>query len=323
MSVPTTWGASLAETARPVARIISESHGESKGTGRGSRYNVRVRIGAHVSIAGGLLRAFERADEQGLAALQIFTTNGSRWAPTVRAPAEVLAFAREARRRAVPILAHDSYLINLAAPAGEVRERSRAAFRAELERCEALGVGAVVMHPGAHLGEGVDEGMRRVGDHLREAIDATAGYAVRVLVELTAGQGTCLGSRFEELGAILDRVGRPERTGVCLDTCHAHAAGYDLVAAYDEVLGDLDRHVGLGEVRAFHLNDSKKPLGSRVDRHAEIGAGTIGETPFRRLVRDPRFAGVPAIVELPPAEAAASLARLTALARIRYDRKVS
>src|SRR5262249_2521984 len=160
-----------------------------------------------------------------------------------------------------------------------------------------------VLHPGAHVGSGADAGVARAADALRSAIDATPGYDVRVLIELTAGQGTCLGASFGELARILADIGRPERTGVCFDTCHAVAAGYDLrtPARYDKVWQEFDDAIGLEHLRAFHLNDSKRDLGARVDRHAEVGAGFVGDPFFRRLVRDPRFHDLPAVLELPPA----------------------
>lgn len=271
-----------------------------------------MRLGVHVSIAGGLGRALERADAAGCEAIQIFTASGRGWRVVPRDPEEVASFAKEARRRRLPVFAHGSYLINLAAPGGELLERSRAAFVAELERCEALGIEAVVVHPGAHLGEGAARGLAQVARSVRDALRATRGYRVRVLVELTAGQGTCLGGRFEDLRAILDGIGRPERTGVCFDTCHALAAGYELrtTQGYVTTWASFERIVGLEALGIFHLNDSKTDLGSHVDRHETIGQGRLGVAFFRRLVTDPRFAGMPAVVELPPEAARRSLSRL-------------
>src|SRR5687767_7097712 len=190
-----------------------------------------MKLGAHESVAGGLVRAFERADARRGEAIQIFTSNGSQWAPQRRDPGEVREFAAEARRRKTPLVAHDSYLINLAAGPGLVRDRSEVAFAQELERCEELGVSWVIMHPGAHTGAGVDVGIRRVAARVKRALRRTRGYRVGVLLELTAGQGSCLGHTFEELQALLDGIGdSPDnyaRTGVCFDTCHALAAGYD------------------------------------------------------------------------------------------------
>jgi deoxyribonuclease-4 len=269
-------------------------------------------LGAHESVAGGLINAFAHADAHAGEALQIFTSSKARWEPQRRDPGEIREFAAERRRRRSPLLSHDSYLINLAAAPGETLTRSRRAFLAELERCEALGIEHVVMHPGAHLGAGVEVGLRRVATHLGWALARTAGYRVGVLVELTAGQGTCLGVTFEEVRAILDQVGQPARMGVCFDTCHAFAGGYDLrrPAAYQAVWERFDRVVGLEHLRAFHLNDSKRDLGARVDRHEAIGEGFLGDSPFRRLVRDPRFARIPAVLELPPDVVPRNLAKL-------------
>ncbi len=270
-------------------------------------------VGAHESIAGGLMGAFERADEhggrRGPEAIQIFTKNGSTWAVKPRDPGEIKEFAAEARRRGVPLMAHDSYLINLAAE-GDLYKRSRAAFVDEIERCEALAIQHVVFHPGANVGDGVDVGLRRVAEALRWSIAQTKGYKVRLLIELTAGQGTCLGWSFAELRTLLDAVDEPTRTGICFDTCHAFAGGYDLRDDYEAVWREFDATIGLGHLHAFHLNDSKRELGARVDRHADIGAGHLGDPFFRRLVRDPRFAQIPGVLEIPPPMLAKSLTRL-------------
>jgi deoxyribonuclease IV len=258
-------------------------------------------LGAHESTAKGLCAVFDRHRSE---AIQIWTSNGSRWLPTRRDPGEVAEFATEARRRRIPLFAHASYLINLACPV----ERTRPALVDELERSEALGVGGVILHPGNHCGR--RGGVRRIVTGIRQALRKTRGYRVKVVLELTAGQGTCIGSTFEELAGLLDAIGEPARTGVCFDTQHAFAAGYDLLTRYDEVWREFDRVIGLDRLVAFHLNDSKRPLGSRVDRHAEIGRGAIGAEPFRRLVRDRRFRQVPAMIELPPEELERSLRRL-------------
>lgn len=271
-----------------------------------------MRLGAQVSIAGSLPLAFERGDDAGCEALQIFTQSSRVWAPPPRDRGEVREFAAEAARRPAPILSHASYLINLATGDPVLAARSREAFLAELERCEELGVAHVVFHPGAHCGDGVGKGLMRVARAVRWAIARTRGYRVRLLIEVTAGQGTCLGHRFEEVRALLDAIDEPGRTGVCFDTCHAWAAGYDLRSprGYETVWSELDRVIGLGRLHAFHLNDSKRELGARVDRHEEIAAGALGGQTFRRLVRDPRFAGIPAVLELPPSVVPANLGRL-------------
>jgi deoxyribonuclease-4 len=269
-----------------------------------------MRLGAHISIAGGLDRVWGRADADRCEAVQIFTQSGRGWAARARDPGAIREFAAEGARRRLPLLVHDSYLINLASGDPALAARSRAAFLEELERCEALGVGGVVFHPGAHLGDGPEVGLPRVAAAMRAALAATAGYRVRLLVEITAGQGTCLGARFAEIRWILDDVGDDARTGVCFDTCHAFAAGYDLRGGYERVWRAFDEALGLRRLRAFHLNDSRCELGSRVDRHAAIGAGVLGDGVFRRLVRDPRFRGVPAVLELPPEMVADGPSRL-------------
>lgn len=277
-----------------------------------------MRVGAHESIAGGLATALERALDHQAEALQIFTSNATRWAPTPRSPEEVAGFRRAAAAAGLPLLAHGSYLVNLASGATDLQQRSRAAFLAEVERCEALGVDGLVIHPGAHGGAGAVRGLALAAAAIRRALDRTRGFRVRVLLELTAGQGTALGATFGELGALLEAIGRPERTGLCIDTCHAFAAGHDLRGAYEAVWQQLDHAVGLEHVRAFHLNDSRGALGARVDRHAGIGEGLLGPGPFARLLADPRFADLPGVVELPPAEVPASLRKLKSLRRRAY-----
>lgn len=257
-------------------------------------------IGAHMSIASGLHLAFARGEETGCAAIQVFTKNASQWRGKAISPAEADAFRQAWQESSIgPVIAHDSYLINLAAPDEAMWRKSIAAFVDEMERCAALGIPELVMHPGAHLGAGEEAGLQRLSAAFRE-IFAAAPAGVSVLLENTAGQGTCLGYRFEHLAAVIERV--PEgRFGVCFDTCHAWAAGYDLATAagYAAVILEFDRVIGLERLRAFHVNDSKKGLGCRVDRHEHIGQGSIGEAGFAALVQDRRFAGIPKILETP------------------------
>lgn len=260
-------------------------------------------LGAHMSIAGGLHRAVERAVALGCTALQIFTRNASQWQAKPLAEAEVARFRAAWRDSGIgPIAVHDSYLINLASPDPALRQRSIRAFGEELDRCHRLGTGALVMHPGAHLGTGVEAGLERLCDSFRH-IAATAPPAVEILLENTAGQGTGLGADFAQLGEVMARV--PElQFGLCLDTCHAFAAGYDLSgeAGYAALMAEIDRCLGLDRLRLIHVNDSKKPLGSRVDRHEHPGRGAIGLAAFRRLMRDPRLGAVPKILETPKGE---------------------
>ncbi len=255
-------------------------------------------LGAHEAIAGGVSKAFERAEADGADCLQIFTRNARGWAAKALEDDEVARFRGEARRTGKPVAAHSSYLINLCSADRENRRKSWAALADELDRCERLGILGLIFHPGSHPEE--VEGIRLVAEGMTQALEKVPGK-VRLLVENTAGQGTALGWRFEQLAAIRAAVPAPHRrrVGICLDTCHTFAAGYDLStdAGYDRTLGELDRTVGLANVRAFHLNDSKKGLGCRVDRHEHVGEGTLGLAPFRRLVNDARFAALPGFVE--------------------------
>lgn len=255
-------------------------------------------LGAHEPIAGGVSKAFARAEADGADCLQIFTRNARGWAAKPLEDGEVEAFRGEARRTGKPVAAHSSYLINCASEDRDVRRKSWDALRDELGRCERLGIPALIFHPGSH-GDEV-EGIKLVGEAMTGALEGVPGK-VRLLVETTAGQGTSLGWRFEQLAAIREAVPGKlrRRTGVCVDTCHVFSAGYDVAtdAGYERTMDALDRAVGLANVRAFHLNDSKRPLGCRVDRHEHIGEGTLGLRPFRRLVNDPRFADVPGFVE--------------------------
>jgi len=259
-------------------------------------------IGAHISIAGGLALAFGRGVEAGCAAMQIFTKNATRWQAAPLDPGEVARFSEEQARTGIgPVVAHGSYLINLASPDPVLLERSRQAFLEELRRAGALGLPCVITHPGAHMGAGVEAGLARVAASL-DWIEGRAGEgAPLVCLENTAGPGTVLAGDFAHLGAIFARVRNRNRLGVCLDTCHAHAAGYDFAtpAAYQATLAALEAAVGTGRVLALHLNDAKGEKGSRLDRHEHLGRGRIGLECFRLFMNDERFAGVPKIIETP------------------------
>ncbi|WP_242393803.1 deoxyribonuclease IV [Anaeromyxobacter oryzisoli] len=256
-------------------------------------------LGAHEGIAGGVSKAFGRAEADGADCLQIFTRNARGWAAKPLDDGEVERFRGEARRTGKPVAAHSAYLINCATADRELRKKSWDALADELERCERLGVRALIFHPGSH--EDVAEGAKQVAEAMERALDRVPGKA-RLLVEATAGQGTTLGWRFEHLAAIRDAIprGPRRRTGVCIDTCHVFAAGYEISTrdGYERTFDELDRVIGLANVQAFHLNDSKNPLGCRVDRHEHIGEGAMGLDPFRLLVNDPRFAETPGFVEL-------------------------
>jgi deoxyribonuclease-4 len=261
-----------------------------------------VILGAHESAAGGVDRVFERCARDGAEAVQLWTRSSRQWAAAPLDPALIRRF-KQAHKHAhrIPCSAHASYLINLCAPNPQIRERSTRTLLEECLRAEALGVRQVVVHPGAALDVAPAIAIARVAQALRRICARLRGKRVRLLVESTAGQGSCVGCSFEELDAILQAAGE-SRLGICLDTQHMFAAGIDWTTphGYERTFADFDRIVGLRHLEAFHLNDSKRPLGSRVDRHAPIGRGLIGLEPFGRLVRDPRFATLPGYLETPP-----------------------
>lgn len=259
-------------------------------------------LGAHMSISGGYFKAVEIARERLCDCVQVFTKNNNQWRAKPLTDEDVSLF-REAQTRLsiTHPIAHNSYLINLAAPDEELWRKSIDAQRIELERAEALGIPYVVAHPGAFTTSDEATGIKRIIKALDEIHAATPKLKVRTLLETTAGQGSCLGHRFEHLAEILDGVKKPERLGVCVDTCHVFAAGYPLgtSAEYKKTMQALKDVVGVEQVLAFHLNDSVKPLGSRVDRHAHIGQGAMGIEPFRHLLNDSRFKKVPMYLETP------------------------
>ncbi len=248
-------------------------------------------LGAHVPVAGGLSRAPARGRSIAAEAIQVFTRNKIQWAAKPLSADEAQAFRTALAESGIAVvLVHGSYLVNLASPEAEVRKRSLDAFVAEMERCQALGIPYLVFHPGAHMGAGEEAGLRAVADSLDEAMERAQASSVMPLIEITAGQGSSVGHRFEHLATILGRVRRPDGLGICLDTCHLFAAGYDIATpqGYERTVVELDRLVGLEKVRAFHLNDAKGRLGSRFDRHQSIGRGHLGLATFRRLLADRR-----------------------------------
>jgi deoxyribonuclease-4 len=253
-----------------------------------------------MSIAGGYYRAVERAHECGCHCVQLFTKNNNQWRAKEITDDEAAAFQSALDRLGIrhPI-AHDSYLINLASPDPALWAKSVDGFRIELLRAEKLGIGYVVTHPGAFTVSTEQQGIERVIEALDAVHRQTPKLRARTLLENTAGQGTCLGWRFEHLAAIIAGVAEPERVGVCIDTCHCFAAGYSLEnkTHYNATILELDRFIGLERVKALHINDSKRPLGSRVDRHEHIGRGQLGLEPFRHLLNDPRFRETPMYLE--------------------------
>jgi len=253
-----------------------------------------------MSVAGGVSKAVARAMAHGCEALQIFCKNAHHWSGKPIDPAEVSAFRRQLDGAGItPAVSHASYLINLATSFPDLRAQSIAAFGDELDRAESLGLLGVVVHPGTCTAGTEDEALRLVAEGICAALKTRAQHKTMVLLEHTAGQGRTVGYRFEHLAAILAHVNGTPRVGVCLDTCHLLASGYDIVdpAGYDETFEAFDRIVGLDRLRVFHGNDSKKPCGSRVDRHEHIGQGYLGLDPFRRLLNDPRFAHLPILIE--------------------------
>jgi deoxyribonuclease-4 len=274
-----------------------------------------------MSIAGGLHLALERGHALGCFAVQIFVKNQRQWAAPPLREDDVRAFRAARRCSAIrSVFAHASYLINLASPDRDAWQRAVSFFTDELERAEALGLACVAIHPGSHLGTGTEAGLDRVAEAVAEVLRRTRGYRVRVALENTAGGGGSVGRTFGELGALLKRLRGARRVGVCLDTCHLFAAGYDIrtPAGYHAAMEECAREVGLSRVLAFHLNDARAPLGSGLDRHEHIGRGHLGLPAFRLLLNDPRFTAVPKVLETPKdPEPEADLRNLAALRRLR------
>lgn len=265
----------------------------------------RIALGAHVSTSGGLVHAFARGGEIGCEALQIFVKSPNQWRAKPLAAEEAGAFraAHEAAGR-LPVVAHAAYLINLAAPDPAILEKSRVGLADEIRRGAAIGLDGVVVHPGAHLGQGIDAALTAIAaslDALAEGSPSDLPSTPKILVELTAGQGTVVGHTLEQLAAIRARAASRERIAFCLDTCHAFAAGYELgtVAGVEEFLAGIERYLGFDLVACLHINDSEGERGSRKDRHANLGSGKIALEGFRRLLGEPRLAGAPAILETP------------------------
>jgi deoxyribonuclease IV len=261
-----------------------------------------MKFGAHMSTGGGVWKALERGRGIACEVVQFFVKNNMQWFGRPFVPSDLAQYANEFNNCGFAcVFGHSGYLINLGAPASENRDKSLRSLVQEIQMATDLGLPFLVMHPGAHLGTGEAAGFRQVVLGLNEVFRATKTSPVRIALENTAGQGSCLGHRMSHLAAIFDGVDRPERLGICLDTAHFFAAGYDIRTekGWNEALGELDELVGLDQIVAFHLNDSKTDLGSRVDRHAGIGQGKIGREAFRHIVNDPRFKNHPGCLETP------------------------
>jgi deoxyribonuclease-4 len=259
-------------------------------------------VGAHQSIAGGLHTAFERATSAGCRTLQIFTKSTNQWRAKPLNGEDIANYKTAASESNIhPVMAHDCYLINLCATNPVFLRKSRDAFIDEMRRCHVLGIQLFNFHPGSHMGAGEKEGIKRIVESLNIAHEATADTDVLGVLETTAGQGSALGYRFEHLRRIIDLVDNPARMRVCIDTCHVFAAGYDLRSeeAYERTMMEFDAVIGIDRLVALHVNDSKKPLGSRVDRHEHIGKGAIGRVAFRCIMQDPRLERIPKILETP------------------------
>lgn len=259
-------------------------------------------LGAHMSIAGGVGEALTRGKQAGCECIQIFTKSSRQWASKPYSKEEIENFKRNQIETGIEVvIAHDSYLVNLGAPDEALRTKSVRAFIDELNRCEVLGVPTLVAHPGAHVGSGVEKGIRAIAKSIDEAHAGCKGFKVKIALEITAGQGSTLGHTFEQMAQIFGAVVENERLRLCFDTEHAFAAGYELRTAegYENTFSELDKFIGIKKLAAFHLNDSIKDLGSRVDRHQHIGKGFIGLGAFRRILNDRRFFGLPMCLETP------------------------
>ena len=263
-------------------------------------------LGAHVSISGGVYKAPERGEKLGCESIQIFSKNQMQWKAKPLTPEDSQKFKEELRKaRIKEVVIHDSYLINLGSPDGEKLQMSRDAFLDEMIRTEILGVKYLVFHPGSHMGKGEEIGLKLIAESLNILIDkAKEASNVMLLLETTAGQGSNLGYKFEHLKFIMDQVEKKERLGVCFDTAHAFEAGYDISTeeGYERTFKEFDNIIGLEKLKVFHLNDSKTPLGSHIDRHENIGEGMVGLKAFELLVNDERFKNHPMILETPGGE---------------------
>ncbi len=275
-------------------------------------------IGAHMSVAGGLWKAIERGEEKGCEAIQIFTKNQLQWQASPLSLSVCERFYHAFRCSSIrAIVAHASYLINLAAP-GPTRDKSLKALVDEIHRCDQLGIDELVLHPGSHRGEGREKGIQLLKEGLDQVLEETDGLRVRILLETMAGQGYSLGGELEDLSRVIDGLGGTDRLGVCADTCHLFASGVDLGSpgSYNRFVRRLDKLFGAEKLGCWHLNDSLGEKGSRIDRHAHLGEGHMGLTPFSLVVNDFRWEDVPCLLETPK-EGAGDLKNLTMLRKMR------
>ncbi|NUM69229.1 MAG: deoxyribonuclease IV [Ignavibacteriaceae bacterium] len=257
-------------------------------------------MGAHTSTQGGVAASVDLAQKLGFTAMQIFTKNNNRWEAKPLTDEEIEKYKEKLAASEIKyVVSHDSYLINLCAPDPIMLDKSRRAFLDELQRCEQLGIPHLNFHPGAHLGKGEEEGIRIIAESLNMAHDKTPGYNVKSMLEVTAGQGSAIGYKFEHIRDIIDQVKNKSRMAVCIDTAHVYAAGYDISEDYENVIRMFDDIIGLAYLQCFHINDSKKALGSRVDRHEHIGKGTIGVKGFANILNDQRLLHIPKVLETP------------------------
>jgi len=259
-------------------------------------------LGAHTSTEGGVAAALDLASKLGFTAMQIFSKNNNRWSAKPFSEKEINDFKTKHAASIIQFtVVHDSYLINLCASSSEILEKSRTAYLDELNRCEQLGIPYLNFHPGSHMGAGEKEGIKLIAESLNIAHEKTKGFKVNSMIEVTAGQGSTLGYRFEQVREIIDLIEVKNRMAVCIDTAHIFAAGYDIKSpvSYEETIKEFDEIVGLKLLKCIHMNDSKKPLGSRVDRHEHIGKGFIGKEGFKNIMNDKRLEHVPKVLETP------------------------